>query len=53
MYNDARAASKTPDDSSFGGYLLGRTVAAIVGTAGVDENDPLMKIERMKNCLQE
>jgi hypothetical protein len=53
VYSDARAASKTPEEASFAGHLLGRTVAAVVGTEGVDENDPLMKIERMKKFLQE
>lgn len=53
LYSDARAASKTPEDASFAGHLLGRTVAAVVGTTGVDENDPLMKIEKVKEHLEE
>lgn len=53
MYNDARAASKTPDDASFAGQLLGRAVAAVVGTEGVDESDPLVKLDKMKGWIQQ
>ena len=49
--SDARAASKTPEDAGFAGELLGRTVAAVVGKEGVSEEDPLMKLEKIRTLL--
>ena len=50
--NEARVASKTPEDAGFAGQLLGRAVASVVGTEGVSEEDPLMKVERMEERMQ-
>ena len=50
---EARAASKTAEDASFAGQLLGRAVVSMVGTEGVDPSDPLVQIERMGVCLSE
>ena len=51
LRTDARAASKTAEDASFAGQILGRTVASMVGTQGVDPEDPLVQIEKMNDCL--
>ena len=50
--NEAHVASKTPEDAGFAGQLLGRAVASVVGTEGVSEEDPLMKVERMEERMQ-
>ena len=50
---EARAASKTAEDASFAGQLLGRAVVSMVGTEGVDPSDPLVQIERVGVCLSE
>lgn len=51
LRNDARAASKTAEDASFGGQLLGRAVVSMVGTQGIDPTDPLVQIEKINECL--
>ena len=52
LRHEARVASKTPEDAGFAGQLLGRAVASVVGTEGVSEDDPLMKVEMMEECLE-
>lgn len=52
LHHEARVASKTPEDAGFAGQLLGRAVASVVGTEGVSEDDPLMKVEMMEECLE-
>ena len=53
LRKEAKTASKTAEDASFAGQLLGRAVVSMVGTEGVDPNDPLVQIERMNACLSE
>lgn len=50
--NEARVASKTPEDAGFAGQLLGRAVVSVVGTEGVSETDPLMKVEMMEKKME-
>lgn len=43
----------TPQNAGFAGELLGRAVVSLVGTQGLDEDDPLMKLENMQKLLTE
>ncbi len=51
MYKEARVAAKVPESSGFAGQLLGRTVVALVGSEGLKEDDPLVKLEKMDALL--
>lgn len=51
MRQEARVAAKTPENAGFAGELLGRAVVSLVGTKGLDEDDPLMKLEMMQQLL--
>ena len=53
VYKEARVAAKVPEASGFAGQLLGRTVVALVGSEGLSENDPLVKLDRMNTLLLE
>lgn len=44
-------AAKVPESSGFMGQLLGRTVVALVGSDGLKEDDPLVKLEKMEALL--
>ena len=51
LYKEARVRAKTAEDATFAGQLLGRTVVKLVGTQGLDPNDPLVLIGRMNECM--
>ena len=51
VYKEARVAAKVPESSGFAGQLLGRTVVALVGSEGLKEDDPLVKLEKMDALL--
>lgn len=53
MQREAKVAAKTPENAGFAGELLGRAVVSLVGTKGLDEDDPLMKLETMQKLLME
>ena len=53
VYKEARVAAKVPEASGFAGQLLGRTVVALVGSEGLNENDPLVKLDRLNTLLLE
>ena len=48
---EAKVAAKTPENAGFAGELLGRAVVSLVGTKGLDEEDPLLKLENMQQLL--
>lgn len=51
LLHDARVAAKVPSNSGLAGQLLGRTVVALMGTEGVDKEDPLVRLETVQKCL--
>ena len=51
--SDKRFKWIRPEASGFAGQLLGRTVVALVGSEGLSENDPLVKLDRMNTLLLE
>lgn len=53
VQHEAKVAAKTPENAGFAGELLGRAVVSLVGTKGLDEDDPLMKLETMQKLLME
>ncbi len=53
MKDQVHVASRTPASSTFGGQILGHVTAkAIKSTAGLDEHDPLIILDKMEAALK-
>lgn len=44
-------AAKVPANTGILGEFLGRAVVKLMGTEGVSEDDPLIRLDRVKDAL--
>ena len=51
ILHEAKVAAKTPANTGIWGIFIGRTVASLIGTEGLSEDDPIIYLENVKQAV--
>ena len=51
ILHEAKVAAKTPSNTGIWGVFIGRTVASLIGTEGLSEDDPIIHLENVKQAV--